>query len=1030
MKKIALLIFSLCCVLSQTRAQSRAQEMYRSNTDWAFEENKGQFVSDMPRDHPLYAGHQSNVSIYCYADKIRLQFISHQKTQDKTKMKYIVSEAVMQLVQANLHPEIIKEEKTGERHHYYTKEFPDGLMDVPSYEKITYRSVWKNIDLVLESKSAGMEYSFVVHAGGKVSDIKISWTGQDNITKNKEGELEYSLSGRKMTETAPYSYDATGKAVGSKTNLSGNRLSFTVAEYDKNTDLTIDPSLNWATYFGGEGYDEFSTMTSDTIGDVYIGGTTTSKTHIYSKGAYDTVSISGFFAKFNSKGQRIWSSYYLGTVNSMYINKNQNLLLTGKVFSKAGAVSSFTTPGAYKRTLISSGIDAYISKFDTSGKRIWSTFIGGDDDDVGYCITSDSKNDITVVGTTKSTTGFSTTGSWSSKRGLTSGPGFLTKFSTSGKRIWSTYLGNNFFTSIHTDTSNNIIFSGSTYDSTGIGTKGTYKPKFSGAIYNRQDVYVLKFSPSGQRSWGTFYGALKTDNVGVSAVDQSNNIYLAGYTDNTDSIATSGSYRSTGIGGSAFLVKFDSSGRRKWGEFYGVGKTAIESIEISQYGTILIAGNTRSMSGIATKDGYSITNKGYSQAFLATFDTSGNQLYGTYYGGTKANLVRVPGITSTPDGSIYIGGRSDDTTLPITSGAFQSKNYGGGNDGFIVKFSCPRPQITGQRLLCAINTATYRAVKHPGVKYQWRAIGGTILSATSTADSVQVSWSSSAPDTRLRLIEQSACLDSGELRITLSPNPKPRILGDTVLCFAAGGIAATLYNPDTAGRKWNWISAKGKITSGQRSDTVYLRYNTAGRDTVRAYEVNQAGCQDSVLRVIDVRAVPIISWRMALDTMGQKVNFSPSDTMFSNYAWNFGDGNTSSLIKPGHHYSTSDTFRVSLRVFDAYLCTAKHDSDIVVPRFLGVNAGRIATADFRLWPNPCTDQLRLSYTIPHAGRVGIMLYDLSGRSIALLREAQQSAGIYTQDLSLSGQNIPAGTYIIRLYLNGELLISRELSKVR
>ncbi len=55
--------------------------------------------------------------------------------------------------------------------------------------------------------------------------------------------------------------------------------------------------------------------------------------------------------------------------------------------------------------------------------------------------------------------------------------------------------------------------------------------------------------------------------IGYScATDASGNVYLAGYTNSTTGIATTGAHQTT-IGGSddAFLVKFNSSGVRQWG---------------------------------------------------------------------------------------------------------------------------------------------------------------------------------------------------------------------------------------------------------------------------------------------------------------------------------------------------------------------------------------------------------------------------------------------------------------------------------
>ena len=54
------------------------------------------------------------------------------------------------------------------------------------------------------------------------------------------------------------------------------------------------------------------------------------------------------------------------------------------------------------------------------------------------------------------------------------------------------------------------------------------------------------------------------------ATDASGNIYLSGDTSSTSGIATTGAHQTTlEEGYDAFLVKFNSSGVRQWGTYYG-----------------------------------------------------------------------------------------------------------------------------------------------------------------------------------------------------------------------------------------------------------------------------------------------------------------------------------------------------------------------------------------------------------------------------------------------------------------------------
>ena len=73
------------------------------------------------------------------------------------------------------------------------------------------------------------------------------------------------------------------------------------------------------------------------------------------------------------------------------------------------------------------------------------------------------------------------------------------------------------------------------------------------------DAFLVKFNSSGVRQWGTYYGGTGYDEGASCATDMSGNVYLAGYTQSTTGIATTGAHQTTYGGSSdAFLVKFDA----------------------------------------------------------------------------------------------------------------------------------------------------------------------------------------------------------------------------------------------------------------------------------------------------------------------------------------------------------------------------------------------------------------------------------------------------------------------------------------
>jgi hypothetical protein len=59
-----------------------------------------------------------------------------------------------------------------------------------------------------------------------------------------------------------------------------------------------------------------------------------------------------------------------------------------------------------------------------------------------------------------------------------------------------------------------------------------------------------------------------------------------------------------------------------------------------------------------------------------------------------------------------------------------------------------------------------------------------------------------------------------------------------------------------------------------------------------------------------------------INCVGASINFSPSVAGGITYLWNFGDGNTSTLLNPSHSYATTGTFPVSLSVGGSSGCNA------------------------------------------------------------------------------------------------------------
>ncbi len=196
-------------------------------------------------------------------------------------------------------------------------------------------------------------------------------------------------------------------------------------------------------------------------------------------------------------------------------------------------------------------------------------------------------------------------------------------------------------------------------------------------------------------SWGTYYGSSDLDMDGIVRCDPFNNVYLGGWTTGASNIATVGAHQQTYGGGifsygDAFLVKFNKDGIRQWATYYGgssIDGLSYGGMAVDKWGYVYINGLTTSSSGIATSNGHQQRKYGFSDNFLAIFDTSGVLMWGTYYGGGAAE--QISSIACDDSGNVYMAGGTnspDRIATPNSHKSIAAGNISSIQDGFLVKF--------------------------------------------------------------------------------------------------------------------------------------------------------------------------------------------------------------------------------------------------------------------------------------------------------------------------------------------------------
>jgi len=148
--------------------------------------------------------------------------------------------------------------------------------------------------------------------------------------------------------------------------------------------------------------------------------------------------------------------------------------------------------------------------------------------------------------------------------------------------------------------------------------------------------------------WTRQFGTLEDDNVHAMVADELGNIYMAGGT----GWPGQSSYLGLGIEqlDDTFIAKYDASGNEVWTRQFGTsGNDLAYAMVADGSGNIYVAGGTEgSFPGQ--------TSSGGVDAFIAKYDTSGNEIWTTQFGTGDFDVVRA--MVADGSGNMYVTGKT------------------------------------------------------------------------------------------------------------------------------------------------------------------------------------------------------------------------------------------------------------------------------------------------------------------------------------------------------------------------------------
>ncbi len=358
--------------------------------------------------------------------------------------------------------------------------------------------------------------------------------------------------------------------------------------------------------------------------------------------------------------------------------------------------------------LISAGAaDAFISKLDGNGNFIYAVGFGDVHDDCIYGVEPSDSGSVIVAGSFHYAVDFDPDPvnthillAYSNAQ-----DGFLLKLDSLGKFVWVKQFSSKvsvLFLSMTFDASNNILLTGSCYDTTDFDPgPGVYNVVSAGL----GDIFALKLDPNGNFIWVSAAQGPESSAGYDIVTDASGFVYVAGYFESTvdfDPGPGMLNYTPSGVYYDGFIWKLDYNGIMDF--VIQIGGNELDearSITIDPAGYLYTVGNFKGTvdfnPDVSQTQYYSSYNNTYDLFILKT-DLAGNYIWAKQVQGTINEYFFCVEID--PAGNLYAGGEFYGDIDADPGNSVHMLTGGGGTDGLLLKLDASgnflwAGQITG-----------------------------------------------------------------------------------------------------------------------------------------------------------------------------------------------------------------------------------------------------------------------------------------------------------------------------------------------
>jgi len=520
---------------------------------------------------------------------------------------------------ATWQPTITAHQQRSEQYHFTNA---TARYDLRAFEVVRYENVAPGVDVFLRWNPTQVKYDVVVHPGGQLDQFRFTVRG-GRIERTRGGALRIRCGTEEFLDAPPVAFQESPD---------GTRVP-----------VMVEYAILSDTVFGYRIYGAFDARREVVIDpaivwSTYLGGS--------QEDAANDIATDG-----------------AGTIYVAGNTRSIDFPLRGATFNRG------------RQNMV-------IAKFTANGQHLWSTYFGGEQDEVAKAIVVDPRSGMLYVGGWSSSPSVILDQPYPNRAGGAFDAVVLAFSSTDGTFVRGTFLGGSreeLINALAVRQDGSLIAVGRS-NSNDFPVAQAQQATLAGD----NDITITALSlPTLQVLWSTYYGGSAFDEAYGVAVSPSGSVFVTGVTVSAD-FPTANAYQGRPpMLDNAFVLALNSSGRRTWATYLGGNDYDLGNRLVYWNGLLFVAGTTSSADFPIQGDSIAQRSKsGFNDAFLTCMSESGTLQWSTYWGGQLAESGF--GVAALSDGQILLAGSTSSPDFPRRRSILTTAR--GGDDIFVALF--------------------------------------------------------------------------------------------------------------------------------------------------------------------------------------------------------------------------------------------------------------------------------------------------------------------------------------------------------